>query len=174
MGNRIADHSDVVGASPIGAAPTTSSFSTWHPASRDSAKAVARQYENLLNVWDLVRLILGIWLYVPKGLFGDKSAMIQIVARRQAITLRHQAKMSFKNNISIAGKIIGVGVGRVPNPFTKYSFISSLFYKQNGSHEILSSFWCSILYKCEYHLVGLGFVVVMVCVRSGNNVLIWP
>ena len=28
MGNKIVDHSDVVGASPVGAAPTTSSFST--------------------------------------------------------------------------------------------------------------------------------------------------
>ena len=28
IGNKIADHSDVVGASPVGAAPTTSSFST--------------------------------------------------------------------------------------------------------------------------------------------------
>ena len=28
VGNRIVDQSDVVGASPVGAAPTTSSFST--------------------------------------------------------------------------------------------------------------------------------------------------
>ena len=28
LGNNIVDHSDVVGASPVGAAPTTSSFST--------------------------------------------------------------------------------------------------------------------------------------------------
>ena len=28
VGNRIVDHSDVVGASPVGAAPTTSSLST--------------------------------------------------------------------------------------------------------------------------------------------------
>ena len=28
LGNKIVDHSDVVGASPDGAAPTTSSFST--------------------------------------------------------------------------------------------------------------------------------------------------
>ena len=28
VGNRIVDHSDVVGASPVGAAPNTSSFST--------------------------------------------------------------------------------------------------------------------------------------------------
>ena len=28
LGNEIGDHSDVVGAPPVGAAPTTSSFST--------------------------------------------------------------------------------------------------------------------------------------------------
>ena len=28
VGNKIVDHSDVVGASPVGSAPTTSSFST--------------------------------------------------------------------------------------------------------------------------------------------------
>ena len=28
VGNNIVDHSDVVGASPVGAAPTTSSYST--------------------------------------------------------------------------------------------------------------------------------------------------
>ena len=50
VGNKIVDHSDVVGASPVGAAPTTASFSTWHLASRDSAKKAAGQYENLLSV----------------------------------------------------------------------------------------------------------------------------
>ena len=53
VGNKIVDHSDVVGASPVGAAPTTSSFSTSHLASKDSAKTAARQYENFL--------IVGIW-----------------------------------------------------------------------------------------------------------------
>ena len=53
VGNKIVDHSDVVGAWPVGAAPTTSSFSTQHLASRDSAKTAARRYENLLSV--------GIW-----------------------------------------------------------------------------------------------------------------
>ena len=28
IGNKVVDHSDIVGASPVGAAPTTSSFST--------------------------------------------------------------------------------------------------------------------------------------------------
>ena len=45
VGNKIVDHSDVVGASPVGAAPTTSSFSTQHMASMDSAKTTARRDE---------------------------------------------------------------------------------------------------------------------------------
>ena len=56
VGNEIVDHSDVVGASPGGGAPTTSSFSTWHLASRDSATKAARQYENLLSVGILCHL----------------------------------------------------------------------------------------------------------------------
>ena len=47
VGNKIVDHSDVVGASLVGAAPNTSSISTKHLASRDSAMTAARQYEHL-------------------------------------------------------------------------------------------------------------------------------
>ena len=50
VGNKIVDHSDVVGAPPVGAAPTTPSFAAWHLASRDLAKTATRQYENLLSV----------------------------------------------------------------------------------------------------------------------------
>ena len=50
VGNKIVDHSDVVGASPVGAAPTTSSFSTKHPASRNSEWTAARHHDNLLSV----------------------------------------------------------------------------------------------------------------------------
>ena len=53
VGNKIVDHSDVVGASPVGAAPTTSSFSTKHLASLDWAKTAARRDEKQLS--------LGIW-----------------------------------------------------------------------------------------------------------------
>ena len=45
VGNKIVDHSDVVGASPVGAAPTTSSFSTEHLASMDWTKTTARRDE---------------------------------------------------------------------------------------------------------------------------------
>ena len=53
LGNKIVDHSDVVGASPVGAAPTTSSFSTQHLASIDWAKTTARR--------DKKQLSFGIW-----------------------------------------------------------------------------------------------------------------
>ena len=53
MGNKIVDHSDVVAASPVGAAPTTSSFSTEHLDSVDCAKTTARR--------DKKHLSCGIW-----------------------------------------------------------------------------------------------------------------
>ena len=49
VGNKIVDHSDVVGASAVGAAPTTSSFLV----SMDSAKTIARR--------DKKHLSFGIW-----------------------------------------------------------------------------------------------------------------
>ena len=53
VGNKIVDHSDVVGASPVHVAPTTSSFSTWQLVSMDWAKTTARRDENHLS--------FGIW-----------------------------------------------------------------------------------------------------------------
>ena len=53
VGYKIVDQSDVVGASPVGAAPTTSSFSTKHLASVDWAKTVVRRNEKHLS--------FGIW-----------------------------------------------------------------------------------------------------------------
>ena len=62
VGNKIVDHSDVVGASALGAAPPTPSFSTWHLASRDSAKKATRHHETLLSV--------GIWCVLYERLDG--------------------------------------------------------------------------------------------------------
>ena len=60
VGNNIVDHSDVVGASPIGSALATSSFSTYHTASEDWAKT---RWETF-KFWDLVRLILEVGQYI--------------------------------------------------------------------------------------------------------------
>ena len=53
VGNKIVDDSDVVGALPVGAAPTTSSFATWYLASIDWAKANARRDKKYLKfrIW---------------------------------------------------------------------------------------------------------------------------
>ena len=50
VGNKIVNHSDVVGASPVGAAPTTSSFSTEHLASLDWEKTTAGRDEKHLSL----------------------------------------------------------------------------------------------------------------------------
>ena len=53
VGNKIVDNSDVVGASPVGAAPTTSSLSIYNLASVDWAQTTARRDENHLSfdIW---------------------------------------------------------------------------------------------------------------------------
>ena len=53
VGNKIFDHSDVVGALPVGAAPTSSSYLILHIASMDWAKTTARR--------DKKHFIFGIW-----------------------------------------------------------------------------------------------------------------
>ena len=58
VGNKCVDHSDVVGASPVGAAPTTSSFSLgFNGLGKDNCKT---RRETFL-FWDWVRLILENW-----------------------------------------------------------------------------------------------------------------
>ena len=53
ISNKIVGHSDVVGASPVGAAPTTSSFSTSHLPSMDWAKTIKKCDEKHLSfeIW---------------------------------------------------------------------------------------------------------------------------
>ena len=53
VGNEIVNHSDVIGASPLGAAPTTYSFSTQHMARMDWAKTIVGRDEKHLS--------FGIW-----------------------------------------------------------------------------------------------------------------
>ena len=58
VGNKIVDHSDVVGASPVGAAPTTSSFST---SRTPGFNGLGKTRRETFKFWDLVRLILEVW-----------------------------------------------------------------------------------------------------------------
>ena len=61
--DEIVYHSDVVGASHVSTAPTTSSFLTNHLASIDCAMTSARQDKKNLSFRDLVQLILETWRY---------------------------------------------------------------------------------------------------------------
>ena len=75
VANEIVDHSDVVRASAVGAAPTTSSFSTEQLASIYCAKTIASRVEKHLRFWDLVRLILEILRYMyMRGLLSNDFA----------------------------------------------------------------------------------------------------
>ena len=62
VGNEIVDNSDVVGASPASATPTTSSFSTSHMASVDWAKTTPRGYKKHLS--------FGIWCDLYMRFYG--------------------------------------------------------------------------------------------------------
>ena len=64
VGNKIVDHSDVVEASPVGAAPTTSSFSTWHLATLEMGKDNCKMRRETFKFGDLVRLILKVLRYL--------------------------------------------------------------------------------------------------------------
>ena len=63
VGNKIVDHTDVVGASPVGAAPTTSSIfilNLTHGVNglgKDNSNAI----REIVMFWDWVRLILENW-----------------------------------------------------------------------------------------------------------------
>ena len=61
VGNKTADHSDVVGASPVGAAPSTSSFWAKHQASNGSDKDRCKTRRETLKFGNLVHHILEIW-----------------------------------------------------------------------------------------------------------------
>ena len=58
IGNKIVDDSDEVGASPVGTAPATSSFSTKHLALMEWVNITARRDDKHLAFGDLVRLTL--------------------------------------------------------------------------------------------------------------------
>ena len=60
VGNKIVDHSDVVGASPVGAAPTTSFFNLT-PGFSGLGKDNSMTRRETFMFWEWVRLILESW-----------------------------------------------------------------------------------------------------------------
>ena len=60
VGNKLVDHSDAVGASPVGVVSTKSSFSTYKLATVDWAITTGRLDENHLSFLGSVRLVFEI------------------------------------------------------------------------------------------------------------------
>ena len=77
VGNKIVDHSDVVGASPVGAAPTTSSFPFLTLGFNGLDKDNCKTRRETFTFWDLVWLILEVWLRDGK-FFGSAAGWIDI------------------------------------------------------------------------------------------------
>ena len=93
LGNEIVDHSDEVGASPVGAAPTTFSFSTQHLASMDWARTTAKTRRETFKILELVRLILEVWrciynFYAAAIVSGRKETWCRLVCLSVFFLLR--------------------------------------------------------------------------------------
>ena len=99
VGNVIVDHSDVVGASPVGAAPTTSSFFDLTPGLKGLGKDNCKTRRETFNFGDLVHLILQILRYASLlqlsfsddgskvlTVSGDKTAKIWDVGTAAVVT----------------------------------------------------------------------------------------
>ena len=109
VGNQIVDHSDVVGASPVGAAPTTSSFSTQHLASIYCAKTTASRDEKHLSleIWCvLYKIFYGTCLWrlpiTPRWLI--QAQQIIISAQRERVIFSYSTtRLSYSEGINTNG-----------------------------------------------------------------------
>ena len=61
VGKKLIDHSYVVGASPVGAVPTTSSLSTLTPGFNELGKNNWKTRRETFELWDFVLLILDVY-----------------------------------------------------------------------------------------------------------------
>ena len=81
VGNKIVDHSDAVGALPIGTAPTTFSFLTKHLASMDWAKTTARRNKKHLSV--------GIWSTLYQRFDGTPQRNLRVMGTHDVTTTKY-------------------------------------------------------------------------------------
>ena len=104
---KIFDHSDVVGASHVGIAPTTSSLSTWHLASTDFANTTARRDKKHLSfgfcvayITDLIiSHIMSWWPYIRWGW----GSVIHITASNMTSPF---TKMAFHRRICLMSALV--------------------------------------------------------------------
>ena len=133
VGNKIVDHSDEVGASPLGAAPTTSSFSTQRLASIDGTKATAR---------DEKHLILVIWCAYIRDLTVDVFSGAGVIR----VNWKHSKRSMTKNRKNEVNHILFHRVSRN----TSYSRLVAIINLHIGSGQFWSTS-CKIAIMCMPH-----------------------
>ena len=92
--NKIVDHSDVVGVSPVSAASTTSSFWTSHLALMDWAKTTARPDEQMRNISVLefdASHIRGLMVYVL--LWPMSCVRVMCILHQTIKTIHHMMNL---------------------------------------------------------------------------------
>ena len=131
VGNRIGDHSDVVGVSPVGTAPTTSSFSTEHLASIDCVKTTVRRNE-------IHNLSFGIWCDLYKR-FDSTFTFFHVVESQKYLRLKyddesaHARHWNFKSSpFDKSCQLMAIFGTTIPIPYPPCSAESMLLTWRSG------------------------------------------
>ena len=106
VGNEIADHSDVVGASPVGATPTTSSFSTEHLASIYCAKTDASRVEKHLSfgIWGVLYFTVLQTICIIYGMYCIFSVFQTLDFRPPPVPYRFQTPKGAEIDLRLFSK----------------------------------------------------------------------
>ena len=138
VGNEVVDHSDVVGASPVDAAPTTSSFFIKHIASMDWANNTLAQFSSYL-AFNLLGMSID---HIAFGVLPSSEALwYLIVAWNRFIDLFYPMTLQWANN-------------------TGFLFAENKVFKK-------VSHLCSTLNDCKIGIFVENFWITRVVIRLG-------
>ena len=139
VGNEIVDDTDVFGASPVGSAPTTSSF-----LSNRMRKHNSKTGQETFKFGDLVQLILEVWpfwwsvWFIYKVFFPDDSSLSKLAqfvsvinANIKPFHLEIKKAISEENGSHWYGLVSNAGLG-----------VNTLRTRQNGRHFADNIFRC--------------------------------
>ena len=110
LSNKIVDNSDEVEASHVGAAPTTSSFSTSHLAPMDWARTIARRYKKHLS--------FGIWCDLYQRFYGISNSLFMPTSVKK---IKFPHYWSFLRGIYLCIPLTKPGVGVTKALFVHFS-----------------------------------------------------
>ena len=118
VGKKIVDHSDVVGASPVGAAPTTSSFLDLTSGFKGFGKESRKTVREFFMCWDLVRSyirdltvvssvpVLGFFLFLYHSAYHKSARLVYSTWNSQNKALENQFPTFQIKVLGYSGKCI--------------------------------------------------------------------